>query len=311
MMNNSKKVQWDDRPPRSRDSALGSSSSGQVGTGGRPDRRFTETDRADQRYNVRALQEALDAANKSVEHCKKRNLDLDQQLSKSRKELKESQALWKSQVDRNEVLQEQNNLLTEQYHELKEDYNVLRDDRDEWRQRLLSQPPQPVEMTSAISSDGSHSSAGLGRTKSKRHESRDLTDRGVRDRLKQRIEHKEEELTTKPRGRRQSVSRHNDDHASSKGHHHHRRASVSRPSVVTTEPYIENMGPGAPRPPIVSIRHYDNFSTTPQSPYVQTSNVPRTTERTIPSHLSTAPYRQESGDYVQYPLPDKKHRGHN
>ncbi|KAI0130297.1 hypothetical protein BJ170DRAFT_593810 [Xylariales sp. AK1849] len=297
-MSNNRSVRFPDDPGnrssrRSRDSGVGSSSTEQAGTGGRPDRRFTVQDREEQWRNPRALQEALDTATEALEKYKKKCLELDQAVSTGKKDLRESEARWRAQCDHNEELKQENGLLREQVIAHKDAFDDMRDQRDDWRQKYLSET-SPVSGVPMMSGGSGESSDGIKRTKSKRDSGKDQ-----KARLKERIN----------KGTVDSEA------PSSKSHHgshktRERRRSISV-STSSRTPYIEEPPKDRSRPPLT--RGYDNYTTAPiastsisrTDAYVAISTVPRTTEPTVSSTYRTAGY--QTGDYVPHPLPPDNH----
>ena len=187
---------------RSRDSAIGSSSSDQASSsGGRPDHRFTVADYNEQRSNVRALQEALDTANAEVEELKKLLAGKDEALKQAHKANREMEARRNALDNLSETMEQDKKELQNQLTELKEqnaelknenaaqkkqiedfkyDIDELRDDRTDLQQRLdsLVDPVREPVMTGAGKSS---SSKALTRTAS----------RGKRDRPEPRTERSE------------------------------------------------------------------------------------------------------------------------
>jgi hypothetical protein len=286
------------RSRRSRDSGVGSSSSTeQANSGGKSDRRFTDQDREDQRYNVHALQEALDAANKNLRDQKKKNLTIDEALSNSHKIIREKEIMIRNLIEQNDNMKHEIVAARNQIDEHKDAFNDMRIERDEWRQRCLSLE-EPVDSTAMMSGGSGHSSEGIKRSKSKR-DSKDQTDR-----LKTRINKPSKgEEPSSPKLARSSSRR--------------RRSLSIDPSTSSRRPYIEEPEDRS-RPPISGgSRHYPNYTaaslvspTIARMEAVAMSNVPRTSYPAVPPIYQTAGYQQQQqqgGDYVPLPLPE--HRG--
>ncbi|KAI0384848.1 hypothetical protein F5Y04DRAFT_222387 [Hypomontagnella monticulosa] len=264
------------------DSGVGSSSSEQASFGGRPDRRFTAEDYEDQVYNIGALQEALGQANKKVEHFQQKCVDLDAELSRAHRVARDTDKLYREECDRVEKLERINKSLheeriaqEEQIRELKADYDTLRDERDEYRQKYLTLAEPVIESTMRGGS-GEPSSPRLRRTGSKRD------------------------------GESKGTSKRHSGYGEEKGgpsRHHRRSSSLSvQPGGRSSSkrPYIEKMpeAPGA---------YAGNYTTAPID-YKSVSPV-----NPIPSSIprgsrpaSYQPEDQQTGDYVPYPLHDRR-----
>jgi len=255
-----------------RDSGVGSLSSDQASSGGKPDRRFTAHDYQDQLSNIYALQEALDRATEKVEHYKKKCRDMDHEVSNINKAHRETKALYRAQCDRTEQLEQELSLFKEQYKELQADYDDLRDRYGDLRQRYATET-QPVE-------DPTMSGAGdrPSRTKSKHGHD----DKQMKDRMKDRLNRDGQK----------------DDNSSKSSHRHSRR--LSRAPSTSRKPYIEEMPPPVSSK---SSRPHSNYKTTSHEPHIVSyASIPRTTQP-----ISTASYPPtnefQDGNYHLYPLP--------
>ncbi|KAF7530496.1 hypothetical protein G7054_g9544 [Neopestalotiopsis clavispora] len=144
--------------PRSRDSGLGSSTE-QTYVGGRSDRYFTAQDYDTQRFNVGALQEALDSCREEKGRYKSKATDLDAQLSATKSSLREKELENRTLREENTTLRRERDSFESEVHDL--------------RRRLA-----PSSESDYMMSGGSgESSNGLNRTRSKRHESQEQKSR--------------------------------------------------------------------------------------------------------------------------------------
>ncbi|KAI4597715.1 hypothetical protein KJ359_003990 [Pestalotiopsis sp. 9143b] len=155
-------VRFDDRPsrtsPRSRDSGLGSSTD-QSYAGGRSDRFFTAQDYDTQRFNVGALQEALDSCREEKGKYKKRVSELDAEVSMYRKTTREQETEIRTLRDENTTLRHQRDKYQNEAYDL--------------RRRLA-----PSSESDYMMSGGSgHSSNGLSRSGSRRQENQEQKER--------------------------------------------------------------------------------------------------------------------------------------
>ncbi|KAI1090086.1 hypothetical protein F5B19DRAFT_494722 [Rostrohypoxylon terebratum] len=267
------------------DSGVGSSSSDRASVGGRHDRRFTAEDYEDQFYNVGALQEALSQANKKVEYYQKKYVDLDTELTKAHRVARDTEKLYREEVERNERLQrtiksleEERDAAIEQIKELKADYDEMRDERDEYRQ-LYHTAIEPVIDSNMRGGSGEPSSPRLRRSTSKHDKDR----RGT--------------------ARRYADCR---DEKTGSSRHHRRSSSVSiNPGASirssSKRPYIEKM----PSPPSRHSGNYTTYASDPLSDPALYSTTPRG------SHTTTqAAYHgvADTGNYVPYPLHERGRR---
>ncbi|RYP78968.1 hypothetical protein DL769_003098 [Monosporascus sp. CRB-8-3] len=260
-----------------RDSGVGSLSSDQASSGGKPDRRFTARDYQDQLSNIFALQEALDRATENAEHYKKKCRDLDHEVSNINKARRETEALFRAQCDRTEQLEQELSLFKEQYKELQADYDDLRDKYSDLRQRYTTEA-QPVE-------NPMMSGAGDRPTRTKSKHGHD--DKQMKDRMKDRLNRDGQ----------------NDDTSSKSSHRHSRR--LSRAPSTSRKPYIEEM----PAPvSSKSSRSHSNYKTTSQEPHIVSyASIPRTSQPvgTAIHHLTD---EFQDGNYHLYPLPGQHGR---
>ncbi|RYP13318.1 hypothetical protein DL767_010804 [Monosporascus sp. MG133] len=231
-----------------RDSGVGSLSSDQASSGGKPDRRFTAHDYQDQHSNIYALQEALDRATENVEHYKKKCRDLNNEVSNINKTNRETEALFRAQCDRNEQLEQELSLIREQYKELQADYDDLRDKYSDLQQRYTTET-RPVDSPMM-------SGAGDRPTRTKSKHGHD--DKQMKDRMKDRLNRDGQK----------------DDTSSKSSHQHSRR--LSRAPSTSRKPYIEEMPPPVSSK---SSRSHSNYKTTSQAPHIVSyASVPRTSQ---------------------------------
>ncbi|KAI1867816.1 uncharacterized protein JN550_006957 [Neoarthrinium moseri] len=289
-----KTVRFDEDRPRSsrrsRDSALGSSTE-QAHVGGRSDRRFTAQDREDQSLNVHALQEALTTANQHLREQKKKNLELEQQLSACRKELRETNASLREKHDESTTLRADNSALRTQAQ-------VDQDTMYTLRQTIAYYQESESEY---LMSGGSGESSNGGKTsKHKSHSKHDGED--MKEKLKDRINrnNNEAEASTKHSHRASQVSQKKPT-----------RARSSSRSTRTREPYIEDPSMDRTRPPsTMATRGFDHYTTSPMTPALTSridqpmmSPVPRTHQPGVSYTVGGYP---SSGNYVVTPLPPKE-----
>ncbi|KAK9778167.1 hypothetical protein SCAR479_05137 [Seiridium cardinale] len=278
--------------PRSRDSGFGSSTE-QAHVGGRSDRIFTAQDYEDQRYNVRALQEALDSSNDDVGRYKKKVGDLDQELSSSRKIVREQETKMRGLITANETLKDTHKGLLKEIESLK-------DENFDLRQRLTTYSPSDPEYM--MSGGSGESSDGVRRSRSKRHGKNDSQE--LKDRMKERINKGNQEAEASA-----SKSTHKDSEKKRE-----RRQSVSK---ATRKPYIEeppNTDRRERRGPPVTTRGFDHLNYTTSPPASSPARVDHAASSPRSSGPSSyASYAPSSGDYYPAPLPPKnsstrKHR---
>ncbi|KAI1780882.1 hypothetical protein F4818DRAFT_19700 [Hypoxylon cercidicola] len=255
------------------DSGVGSSSSGQAGLGGRPDRWFTTEDRDNQLYSVSALQEALGQANRKVDLLQRKFSDMDADLTKAHKAARDTERLYREECERNEQLGKINKDLeeeiidqSEQIKELKAAYDEMRDERNEYRQKYYSLVDPVVDTTMR---------GGSGEPSSRLHRSGSKHDQDYR----------ESKGTSRKHGEASSPR------------HHRRRSSISiNPSAGNKKPYIERM-PGEPSRS--SARHSGNYTTTAVELTPASNTDPLySTPRISPTATS--------GNYVPYPLHESR-----
>ncbi|KAK7979728.1 hypothetical protein PG989_012185 [Apiospora arundinis] len=264
------------------DSGVGSLSSEQASTGGKPDRRFTAEDLERQRRSPRVLQEALRAKDDELAQVKKDNLHLVSDNKRLYSEQKATERDYKTLADERSNLQARVTALQIRNEELQSDNERLKTDNYNLHRKMGTSVTSESDYTAMMSGGLGESSTGLPhRTKSKsKHEVPDM------DRMKNRIKPPKEEPPKR---------------SSSK-----RRGSSSAPGA--RKPYIEEKmtTTDVSRPPPAPSASYHHapvhYSYTPAAPlsYSQ-SNMPRT----VSSVGST--YTEESGDYVAYPLPTERH----
>ena len=112
------------------DSGIGSLSSEQASSGGRPDRRFTNLDFQTQLNDPYALQEALGRARESSKYWEDKTVSYKQQLTSARKAEREAEAHRKAQCDRIEHLEQELSSFNKQLREVQAE-------RDSWRDRCV------------------------------------------------------------------------------------------------------------------------------------------------------------------------------
>ncbi|KAI1389008.1 uncharacterized protein F4822DRAFT_429622 [Hypoxylon trugodes] len=258
------------------DSGLGSSSSEQASLGGRPDRRFTAEDYHDQLYSVGALQEALGQANKKVEHCQKKCADLDNELTRSHRNLRDTERLYREECEKNERLEKVNKELEDdksalqiQIKELRIDYDQLKDECDDYRHRYRAITDSPIDDT--MSGANGEPLSRVRRSGSRHDKSR----RESKGTSRRHAESSEERPG--PSRRRNSISVNPGAHLSS------------------SRAYVEKM----PSPQRHSGNYTVDLASGPMDPY---SNVPRTPRSAAQSGYHSASDAPPTGNYIQYPI---------
>ncbi|KAI1767107.1 hypothetical protein GGR53DRAFT_164237 [Hypoxylon sp. FL1150] len=253
------------------DSGVGSSSSGHASSGGRFDRRFTAEDYQTQLHSVPALQEALDQANRKVDHLERKCAEMDADLTKAHRVAKDTDRLYREGCERADRLEKHNKDLEDklaiqqdEIEELKADLERVRDERDEYRQKYYNEL-KPLDTTM-------RGGSGEPSSRLQRSVSRHDPDRASRN--------------------------HGEERASS-SRHHRRRPSISINSGAgSKKPYVERM-PGDP--PRSSHRYSGNYTTTA----IDVSS-PITGDPLYAAVPRTSP--SATGNYVPYPLHES--RGH-
>ncbi|ETS85382.1 hypothetical protein PFICI_03407 [Pestalotiopsis fici W106-1] len=250
--------------PPSRDSGLGSSTD-QTYIRGRSDRFFTAQDHDTQRFNVGALQEALDSCREEKGKYKSKAHDLDAQLNACKSTLREKELENRSLREENSTLRHQRDTFESEVHDL--------------RRRLA--PSEPDYMMSGGSGESSN---GLGRTRSKRQDGQDQ-----KNRLRERINMVNEPAPSNRdsiRGRRLSMS--------------HTTAPYPR-DTVDSRP---SRGPPLTTRGFQHIDATNNNYTTsapvgsPTTFRTESLSSPRSTTSTLNTFMT-------GGDYVPEPLPPK------
>lgn len=266
------------RGHRSRDSGLGSSTE-QAHVGGKSDRIFTAKDIEDQRFNIRALQEALESSNGDVTRYKNKAQSLDTELSTARRTIREKETLLRECITENQTLRKEND-------NLRLDNDSLRDENYDLRQQLTD--PSLYDGEYMMSGGSGESSDGVKRSKSKRRSKPDM-----KDQMKVRINRGNPEVeatSSKPRK------------DSDKERRPRRSESRTRPPYIEEAPTI---GKDRSRPPVT--RHPGNYTTEPSvsSRTSMQANASVMTPRT--THGVTYNQSTTTGDYVPYALPPEKH----
>ncbi|KAI0010501.1 hypothetical protein F4779DRAFT_301478 [Xylariaceae sp. FL0662B] len=258
------------------DSGVGSLSSDQASKGGRPDRRFTDEDYGDQLYSIPALQEALGQANKKVEYYQKKCDDLDVELSKAHKNYRDVDKLWRSECERTHELVEEDRrkaqhirLQEEQIERLKDTIDTVTAERDSFELKYFDLSTSRDDTTIRGGSGG----------------------QDTKDRMKKRIEHKDEASGSNSSQRRG------------------RRLSTANPGARSSskKPYIEKL----PEPS--SSRHSSHYMTSPLDTASMSHMEPASYQIPRSSQpVSSSPYGATTdvltGDYVPYPLPERGRR---
>ncbi|KAK8129366.1 hypothetical protein PG999_001746 [Apiospora kogelbergensis] len=214
------------------DSGVGSLSSEQASTGGKPDRRFTAEDLERQRHNPRVLVEALQAKDDDLARSKQEKTVLVAENHKLRSDRKALDKEFKSVADEASNLQARVNALEVSNEQLQAENEKLKSENYQLRRRSGTSVTSEPDYT--MSGGLGESSAGIPhRTKSKsKQESPEI------EHLRKRI--------TPPKGEPKR--------SSSK-----RRGSSSAPKDRT--PYIEDMTSGdrygRSRPPVSASAQYN------------------------------------------------------
>ncbi|KAK8039880.1 hypothetical protein PG993_008291 [Apiospora rasikravindrae] len=281
------------------DSGVGSLSSEQASTGGRPDRRFTAEDIERQRRSPRALQEALRAKDDEILSIKEKYnelLDANKQLHSDRRAYEKDYAKLcddnSTLQARESQLQARVNALEVSNEQLSSEVEKLKTENYNLKRRLG---------TTSVTSDSDFTmTSGLGeglphRTRSRRDSKSQSSE--MMDSMRDRIKPPKDE--PKP---------------SSKSSHGRRRSmsSTSKPPYIEPQPVDDVVSRS--RPPMSYSghysslpAHYDNYTASTMGPasYTQLqpareSNMPRT----VPdSRSSTTSYQESTGNYVPHPLP--------
>ncbi|KAK8134805.1 hypothetical protein PG984_006817 [Apiospora sp. TS-2023a] len=248
------------------DSGVGSLSSEQASTGGRPDRRFTAEDLEHQRRSPRALTEALRAKDEELAQANQKAAQLladNRQLTSERKTYQKE---WQALCDEKHALQAHVSALKVSNEQLVSERDKLQTENNSLKRR------QGTNVT--FESDYPMSGGLTGdlpvRSRSKRESKQQIPDM---DQMKERIRPKDEPKSSK--NRRRSIS----------------SAPGSRKPYIE-EPPVEDRS----RPPMShsAYYNYDNYTT---------SMAPSSTPRSHTDSRSSTSYQESTGDYVPHPLP--------
>ncbi|KAK7949068.1 uncharacterized protein PG986_009954 [Apiospora aurea] len=279
------------------DSGVGSLSSEQASTGGRPDRRFTAEDIERQRRSPRALQEALRAKDDEILQVKEKYNELlaaNKQLHSDRRGFEKDYAKL---CDENSALQARESQLQARVNALEVSNEQLSSENEKLTTDNYNLKRRIGTTTSVTSDSDFAMSGGLGeglphRTRSRRegkHQSPNMDN--MKDRIKPPTDEPKPSSKTSSHGRRRSMS------------------STSKPPYIEEQPVDDVI---SRRPPVsysgqYNALSYDNYTASTmgtvsynQLQPARESNMPRT----VPdSRSSTSSYQEPTGNYVAHPLP--------
>ncbi|TGJ82872.1 hypothetical protein E0Z10_g5891 [Xylaria hypoxylon] len=303
-MSDSRRVKFSSSPPlrgvlkhhepHPRDSGVGSSSSDHTGSSGSLDERFTARDYNIQSNNVDALREALADTIKDVENWKNRYLKKDSEQIETRRNLRNTESLYRDSCERNNTMQAQLESMEDRM--AKQDVALdianskiedLESDLSEWRDKykslheLYEEARHSVDVSIVSGGSGEHS---LGRTRSHR-ETRDSAE--LTTRMKERINRDHPDSGSAKSSR------------SSEGTSSSKRSGQRTSTTASDKPYIERM-PKASTNSLTSPRHPGNYTLTTASN--------SSTSRKHGANTSSRASHRENGDYVAHPLPDRTRR---
>ncbi|KAK8086220.1 hypothetical protein PG994_001194 [Apiospora phragmitis] len=212
------------------DSGVGSLSSEQASTGGRPDRRFTAEDIERQRRSPRALAEALRAKDDELLQARERYAELLADNRRLHNELKTYEKDWNALCDEKSTLQARVNALQVSNEQLSSEVEKLNTDNYNLKRRLGAN----------VASDSDYTmSGGLG----------EGLPHSLRDRIKPKDEPKP---SSKSHGRRRSMSS-------------ARQPYIEEPP--TDDAVSRTRPPMAPSAHFTTHpAHYDNYTATTMSP---------------------------------------------
>lgn len=248
------------------DSGVGSLSSEQASTGGRPDRRFTAEDIEHQRRSPRALSEALRAKDEELAQARQKIAELLADNRQLTGERKTHQKEWQTLCDEKHALQAHADALKFSNEQLSAEVDKLKTDNYNLKRR----------QGASVTSESDYNMSGAladnipTRSRSKRESKQQIPDM---DQMKERIRPKDEPKSS--RNRRRSIS----------------SAPGSRKPYIEEQPVEGKSRPPMSHSALYNTHHYDNYTATSMTP------------RSVMSSGSSVSYQEPTGNYVPHPLP--------
>ena len=123
-----------------------------------------------QRFEIRALREALDGAEEKASHYKRRAERIDAELSQTGKDLRETQALWRGLFDRTEQLEDESKRHVLEKRELMEMLQNIPHDNEDLKMKIADaihtikkQSPEPKSSSRSKKADAKREKERLAR----------------------------------------------------------------------------------------------------------------------------------------------------
>jgi len=278
-----------------------------------PDGTFSSAEYAQQR-----LRDALHSACAERDRWKDKAHELDENLTKARKDLNQLEAQWRGIFERNEVIEQEKKKLHSEKKALQEDKNSLLDENAQLRERL-AKLEKKLNRASGTPPSSSINLNSPEKPKIHRSNSRSQRDAPRERPISQAEQAEKDKARLSKRFERSDESSDGRSDGTSKTERRRRRESTT---------YIEPMGPPAARPtasvPPSPTRHFPTYTTSPtyapqyanvREPVM--SSVPRSVKSPSkhssaihPSVLVQSPQYHESpfhpdedGGYFPHPLP--------